>query len=178
MREICMSGLTSGDRRRSYTSGGDAKAPPRIHREANATAPVLDSTHLDAAVFEEHDQAGPVPYRVADGLRQIGDGGHTADMILQPPMQGFHDRSTSLLPHLLAVVGGVTADVGLDRIELADAHQHLGGKRRLGGDIEVVEGPPHVGPAERKAYCVVSATSGQPLEPGISVDLEDAAEPG
>ena len=93
-------------------------------------------------------------------------------------MQGFHDRSTSLLPHLLSVVGGVTADVGLDRIELADARQHLGGKRRFRGDIEVVEGPPHVGPAEGKAYRIASAISGQPLEPGISVDLENAVEPG
>ena len=32
--------------------------------------------------------------------------------------------------------------------------------------------------AERKAHRVVSAVSGQPLEPGISVDLEDALEPG
>src|SRR3954469_1762021 len=73
MREICMSGLTSGNRRRSHVSpdcGGDAKAPPTSHRKANVTAPVLDSTHLDAAVVEEHDQAGPVPYRVSHGLRQ------------------------------------------------------------------------------------------------------------
>jgi hypothetical protein len=47
MREICMSGLTSGDWRRSHANpdcGGGAKAPPTTHRKANATAPVVDST--------------------------------------------------------------------------------------------------------------------------------------
>jgi hypothetical protein len=71
MREICMSGLTSGDRRRSYASGGDAKAPPRIHREASATAPVLDSTHLQATVIEIQDQPVPMPQCIAHGFRQV-----------------------------------------------------------------------------------------------------------
>ena len=47
MREICMSGLTSGDWKRSHASpdcGGGAKASPTTHRKATATAPVADST--------------------------------------------------------------------------------------------------------------------------------------
>ena len=59
MREICMSGLTSGDWRRSHVSpdcGGGAKAPPTSHRKANVTAPVLDSTGGDLGMIEEREQ--------------------------------------------------------------------------------------------------------------------------
>ena len=47
MREIRTSGSMSGDGRRSQAKpdcGGGAKGPPRTHRKATATAPVLDST--------------------------------------------------------------------------------------------------------------------------------------
>ncbi len=52
-------------------------------------------------------------------------------MLLQPTMQGIDDRPTSLVAHALSVLGGMTADLGLDCIQLADARQHLGRKRRL-----------------------------------------------
>src|SRR5215213_9560929 len=73
MREICTSGLTSGDRKRSHVSpdcGGGAKAPPATHREANATAPVLDSTHLHAPVLEKALEAAAVVQGVADRFRR------------------------------------------------------------------------------------------------------------
>jgi hypothetical protein len=38
--------------------------------------------HLDAAVFEEHRQAGPVSDGIANGLGQIRDGRDAADVIL------------------------------------------------------------------------------------------------
>jgi len=47
MREICLSGSTSGNRKQSQAKpdcGGEAKAQLNSHREAKATAPVLDST--------------------------------------------------------------------------------------------------------------------------------------
>src|ERR1019366_5607955 len=47
MREICQSGSMSGNRNQSQAQpdcGGEAKAQPKSHREAKATAPVLDST--------------------------------------------------------------------------------------------------------------------------------------
>src|SRR3954463_5804111 len=53
MREIRTSGLTSGDRKRSHVSpdcGGGVKASPTTHREATATAPVLDSTEVAVPV--------------------------------------------------------------------------------------------------------------------------------
>ena len=47
MREICLSGSMSGDRKQDQAKpdcGGVAKASSNNHRETTATAPVLDST--------------------------------------------------------------------------------------------------------------------------------------
>src|ERR1700726_1974449 len=66
-----------------------------------------------------------VPYGVSKGPRQVGGGGYASEMILQPGKQGLRDRSTSLLSHLLAVFGWMSADLGLDGIQCADARQHL-----------------------------------------------------
>ena len=46
MREICLSGSMSGNRKQNQAKpdcGGAAKAKPNIHRETTVTAPVLDS---------------------------------------------------------------------------------------------------------------------------------------
>jgi len=92
-------------------------------------------------------------------------------------MQGLDDRLTSLLAHLLAMLGRLAADLGLDGVERPDVRQHLGRKRRLGGDMEFVEAPAHVRPAERQLDRAVLAVTGQPLEPGIAVHLQHAPEP-
>jgi len=47
MREICLSGSMSGNRKQNQAKpdcGGAAKATSNIHRETTVTAPVLDST--------------------------------------------------------------------------------------------------------------------------------------
>ena len=82
------------------------------------------------------------------------------------------------MAHLPAVFGGVAADLGLDRIKLADAREHLGGQRRLRRDEELVERPTHMRPAERQPHQGVRTIACQPLEPGIPIDLQHAAEPG
>ena len=67
MREIRTSGSMSGDGRRSQAKpdcGGGAKGPPRTHRKATATAPVLDSTLVagEPAVDRlPHHAEQPVP---------------------------------------------------------------------------------------------------------------------
>ena len=92
-------------------------------------------------------------------------------------MQRLDDRATSFLANLSSVFGGLAADLGLDRVERADARQHLGGKRRFGRSVELEEAAPHVRPAERQTYRAVRAIAGQPLEPVIAVNLQHAAEP-
>jgi hypothetical protein len=73
--------------------------------------------HLDPAVVEEHDQAGPMSDRIAHCLGQIRNGGDAIDMRVQPGVQRVDDRPTSLVAHLSSVLGGMAADLGLGRIE-------------------------------------------------------------
>jgi len=99
-------------------------------------------------------------------------------MVVQPDLQSLDNGSTAGLPHLPAVLGGMAADRRLDGIEFADPRQHLARQRRLGGDEKFIERAPHVGPAERQRHRAIGAIAGQPLEPGIAVNLQHAAEPG
>ena len=81
--------------------------------------------YLDTAVIKEDHQARPMPKGVPDGIRQVGDGGNPADMILQPGRQIFYDRSTSRLSHPLALLGGMSTNFGFDGIQGADPRQHF-----------------------------------------------------
>ena len=117
-----------------------------------------------------------MPQRIADGLAQTRGGGYPPGVVLQPDMQRLHDRPTSFLPDQPSIVGGMTADFGLDRVEFADAFQHLGGERRLGGGVKVVEFSSCMSPTKCQRYGRVRANPGQPLESGIAIDLKHAAE--
>jgi hypothetical protein len=68
MREICLSGSMSGNRKQSQAKpdcGGEAKAlAERSHREAKALAPVLDSTRDYAHYFDRHAWQILRPYTV------------------------------------------------------------------------------------------------------------------
>ena len=88
--------------------------------------------HLDAAIVEERNQTGPVAYGVAYCLGQIGGTGDSIDVIKQPVMQGFDNWSTSLLPDSSSVLGGLTADLRLNRVERGDTRQYLACERRFG----------------------------------------------
>jgi hypothetical protein len=101
MREIRTSGLTSGDRKRSHVSpdcGGGAKASPTTHREATATAPVLDSTHLHATVLEEPLETVAVVQGIADRLRRRTAAWYACQLLLEPGEQVCHQRLASGLP--------------------------------------------------------------------------------
>jgi hypothetical protein len=114
--------------------------------------------------------------RIADGFCQIRGSRDTSNVLLQPGMQGLHNRSTSCLPHLLSMFGGMAADLRFDGIQRAELRQHRGGQRRLRGSMELVERSPQVRPAEGERHRGVGAIPGQPLEPGIAVDLQHTTE--
>src|ERR1700722_10748129 len=88
--------------------------------------------HFDAAVVKYRDQAGPVAYGVTYGLGQVGGTGDPIDVIKQPVMQGFDDRSTSLLSDPSSVLGRLSTYLCRDRVERGDTRQHLGREWRLG----------------------------------------------
>src|SRR3712207_4061477 len=119
MQETRTSGLTSGDRKRGHVSpdcGGGAKAPPATHREANATAPVLDSTHLQPAVVEVAAQPLPVPQTVADRARQRRALADQVELRLQPAAEVLHQRRAARLPHGAARFGRLAPDLALDGV--------------------------------------------------------------
>jgi hypothetical protein len=45
-------------------------AGEQLTSRPTATAPVVDSTHFQAAIIQEQNQPGPVIERIADGLGQ------------------------------------------------------------------------------------------------------------
>src|ERR1700709_40586 len=93
-------------------------------------------------------------------------------------MQRLHDRSTSLLTFLSAVLGRVASDLSLDDVELSYLRQHLGRQWRLGRDKEGVKIPPHVDPTESQRHRGVGTTFGEPFEPIVPIDLQHATELG
>ena len=81
-------------------------------------------------------------------------------MIFQPGVQSLHDWPTSFLPHASSMLGRMTPDLRLNRIQRADACQYLGSERRLGEDVEVVEATAHMRPAKGQTHRGVGAISG------------------
>jgi hypothetical protein len=74
MREICLSGSMSGDRKQDQAKpdcGGAAKASSNNHRETTVTAPVLDSTRLS-------DNVVPVKYFLSALTRALRRARHFA----------------------------------------------------------------------------------------------------
>ena len=86
-----------------------------------------------------------MPQRVADGVRQWRRVRHARQCSFQPGLQHLDDRTAALLADGAAVLGRLAADLGLDRVELGDLGECLGGERRLCRGVEVVEGTPAVG---------------------------------
>src|SRR3954451_23747850 len=103
--------------------------PSSIVSDATVAPCCLAQERRDARNFSSSDVA------------PIRGGRDPPGVILKPDMQGLHDRPTSLVSDPLSMLGRMTADLGLDRIEFTNALQHLGCQRRLGRGVEVVELP-------------------------------------
>src|SRR5690348_16452664 len=82
-------------------------------------------------------------------------------------------RPGLLLSDGAALLGRPATDLGLDRTELGDPGECLGGDRRRATRSDLVERPAHMAPAEGRLDL---AGFGEPAIAGIAVDLQDAPE--
>jgi hypothetical protein len=71
-------------------------AGKQLTSRPTATAPVVDSTQLEAAIVEEADQTFPMVEGIADCLRQRGPTGQAGQQFRQPGVQGLDQRTTVL----------------------------------------------------------------------------------
>src|SRR5690606_39526986 len=92
---------------------------------------------------------------------------------LEPVVERFQMRTGPRLPHRRAGLWGLAPDLRLDRIERADALEHLGRQRTGVGLVKLVELAPDVRPTGdfMNATGVV-----QPVEPGIAICLQGACK--
>lgn len=130
---------------------------------------------LDGSVLDEAGQALPPGLRVADGLGQLALLADGPQAGLEPGLQGFEQGPGPGLARRATILGGSTADVGLDGVERHDPLQHLAGDRRGAGDGQFIEGSADMGPAEGELHI---ALLGQRAIAAIAIDLEHASEPG
>lgn len=115
---------------------------------------------------------------VADGGRERALGGDAAELRLEPGLEGVEDRPARRGPRLAALVGVSAADRFLHPVELGDPRTRLGGDRRDGRLVHVVELAPRMGPAVRQHDIGVFALGGQAIEAGECIHLERALEGG
>lgn len=72
----------------------------------------------------------PARERVADSFRQLGLLADKGELLPKPRLKGIDDGTASLLPDGAAFVGGTTADIALNVVELGDAGERLRRDRR------------------------------------------------
>jgi hypothetical protein len=130
---------------------------------------------LDAAVIDEADQAGPAREGIADRFGELGLLADKRQLGAQPDFQVVDDRLGLLLPDRSPLLGGTAADRALDCIEPCNALQRLARDRRRAGRGQLVEASADVRPAECELD--VAALGKRPIT-GVTIDLEDALEPG
>jgi hypothetical protein len=78
---------------------------------------------VDAQTPISNVEAAGVPprQRILQGLGQIGLRRQAPALFLQPGFEIGEDRQSMIAANLLPLVGGLAFDLGLDRIQLADA---------------------------------------------------------
>src|ERR1700690_4067962 len=130
---------------------------------------------LQAAIFEKDDQSVPVVQRVTDCLGQGGSTWDTAELFVEPDMHGLDERPALLMAHALTFLSGLTANAGLDRVQFGDPLHGFFRDRRFGRDKHLVELPSRVGPTESELWSIAGRIGDQASEPGIAVDLDQAA---
>ena len=131
---------------------------------------------LERAVVKEAAEALPVPQAVADCRGERRALADAPELGVEPEAEIAHEWRAALLPNGLAFVGRTAADLALDGVERADAQQSLGGDRRGGVGVDLVEAPTQMRPTEGKRDRAVVAPIGQCTEAAIAVHLQRATE--
>jgi hypothetical protein len=114
---------------------------------------------------------------ITNCLGQCGTAGDARELLSQPGVHCLDQRTATLLTYRATVLGSNAADIGLDLIKRSDPLQRLLGQGRLVGDVNVVEFASHMRPAKGDLWTIVCFAGHQATKPGITVDLEQAAEP-
>jgi hypothetical protein len=128
---------------------------------------------LNAAVVQKSGQAVPSGKRVAHGLGKRAAAGDARQLLLQPDAECIDNRLRSRLSGRKTIRRRPTSDFGFNGIKFTDPAQGFLGKRCIGRLGDFIKLAPRVRPARGKDDV---ALAGQPFEPGIAVDVENALE--
>ena len=144
--------------------------------ESNRSNRALDGVgvQFDAAVVQEAGQTMPARQRVPDRFGERAASRQQRKLRLEPGAQGVDDRLGARATNRKPLRRRLTVSVRFDGVEFADPAQRLDRDRRVRGLRHVVELASRMAPAcgENDVPFVR-----QRLEPGVAVDMENAAEP-
>ena len=146
--------------------------------ERNGTHASLDDVgvELDATVFEEAGEPGPMVQAVADGFGDDGLARDARELLTEPGFESQHERLALFLAHGTALVGRSAADRLLDRVEKSDAIQGFArdGCGAALGDVEEPSSQMCPAEGERDGFAEMCGV-GNVLVGRVSVALHDAA---
>src|SRR5262249_27932282 len=124
---------------------------------------------LDTAVVQEMTEGGPAGKGVTDRVGEATAARNATKLRLEPRLHCLDKRPRLGIAHAPALFGSAPPYRLLDRIELGDAAQSFRRDWRAGRFVNVKELAPCVCPTGRQHDV---ATLGQPLESGVTVNLQ------
>src|SRR5262249_52989362 len=128
---------------------------------------------IDTSIVQKTAEGRPAGERIAYRLSEAAAAGDAAKLPLKPGLHRLDERPGLGMAHGPPLFSGTSSDGLLDRIKLADPAQSFGSDGRAGRLVQVVELPARVCPTGGQ-YDL--APRGQPLESGVTVNLQNAAE--
>jgi hypothetical protein len=128
---------------------------------------------LDPTILEVAAEGLPADQGIADGIGEPTAGCHPMKFRIQPELQRLKERLGQLHANHAAQLSRPATDPVFDGVELTDPTQRLGGDRRAGRLMHLVELARSMSPAGGKH----DAMGNQLLEPRIAIDLQRALEP-
>ena len=155
---------------------------PIFPSDSNRAQGALGGIVVDGHTTVGQKQAeGLLPAQaIAERLGQIAFAGNAQELLFGPGKEGLDLWLAQLLTRRMADVSGLTVDVALDVVELADPVERLAGDLGFGRGPKVVEVAPQMGPTGRLAQ-TRRAIGFRLVELGIAlvaVRLQDAAGVG